>query len=275
MFYILGLLIILLLYMRIEAGWLKVEHISIECSHSFSVAIVSDLHPRLCKISASKVKNIVTKEKPDLFLFLGDAVDTQVDMKEAVNWLGYCSSGIPSYAVLGNHDHQFFKKKPRAKNEYHKALQDVGITLVLDQNIIIKTTTFEIQLTGLDDYQHHKNTFPSNISNDVNRNIYHLLMTHNPQRLVELPMAFADFAVAGHFHGGQIWMPFGLEFRIFRKEPLGKIGVRRGLHIVNGIPLYLSRGIGNVVVPLRLGARPEITILHFGEKRGFRKANLA
>jgi hypothetical protein len=56
-------------------------------------------------------------------------------------------------------------------------------------------------------------------------------------------------------------MPFGLEFRLFRKEPLGRTGIRRGLHMVNGIPLYLTRGIGNVIFPLRLGARPEITII--------------
>ena len=265
MVYILGLILLLLLYMRIEAGWLKVEHMTVECPRSFSVAIISDLHPGLCRVPVLKVMNILSREKPDIFLFLGDAIDKEKELEKAVQWLGKCSSGIPSYAVLGNHDHRFFNKNPCAKARYRQALQNVGITLLIDQNITIKVRSFNLQLTGLDDYQHHKNTFPEGKEKSTDCNDFHLLLTHNPQRLAELPIAFADFAVAGHFHGGQIWMPFGLEFKLFRKESLGKKGIRRGFHVVNGTPMYLSRGIGNVVVPLRLGARPEITFLHFGK----------
>ena len=45
-------------------------------------------------------------------------------------------------------------------------------------------------------------------------------------------------------------MPFGLEYEIFRNEETCRAGYRKGLHTINGTPVYINRGIGNVVVPL-------------------------
>jgi len=39
------------------------------------------------------------------------------------------------------------------------------------------------------------------------------------------------------------------------------MGYRKGLNIINRIPVYISRGLGNVVIPFRLGSRPEITFI--------------
>jgi predicted MPP superfamily phosphohydrolase len=55
-------------------------------------------------------------------------------------------------------------------------------------------------------------------------------------------------------------MPFNLEFMILRDDQLCRMGITRGLKRVNGIRVYLNRGLGNGVVPLRFLSRPEILI---------------
>ncbi len=257
-----GILLLFLLYMRFEASWLKVEHHVISENHGLKIVCISDLHPSLCCVTADRVKKELDALSPDLFLFLGDALDKPNDVWKAAAWLKTCAKGIPSYAVLGNHDHALFEKSPDCGNTYAKALRKAGITLAADRQFVYTKNSCKLLLTALDDYQHSTVPFQDVLEDVITPFDYHILFTHNPQRLLELPNAYADFAVAGHFHGGQIWMPFGLEFRLFRKETLGKMGIRRGLHRVNGMPLYLTRGIGNVVVPLRFGARPEVTVLY-------------
>jgi hypothetical protein len=251
----------LIFYMRPEGCWLKVEHISVPAGIGLRIAVVSDLHPAFCRISSETAKAVMDREKPDLFLFLGDALDKPDHILKAAQWLGRCTGGIPAFAIPGNHDHRFFMKNDNFRLSFAKALSNEKIRLVSDGQFMFSKGSHHLKLTAIDDYPHAPSLEPVPGESEAGPSQFHLVFTHNPQRITELPAGYADFAVAGHFHGGQIWMPFGLEFRLFRKEPLGRTGIRRGLHMVNGIPLYLTRGIGNVIFPLRLGARPEITII--------------
>ena len=75
----------------------------------------------------------------------------------------------------------------------------------------------------------------------------------------ELPFKI-DAMISGHIHGGQIRTPFGLEF-VLRHDELPFKGIISGHHEVNGIKMFISKGIGCVFLPLRIGARPEVNIL--------------
>ena len=261
--FLLAAVAVLFAYMRWEAGWLKTERIQASDRLGLRVAVLSDLHPAFCRVSLKKAQTAVSAGHPDLFLFLGDAVDKPEHISHAAAWLAAVANGVPAFAVEGNHDHKLFAAHPALRGQFREALSAAGIRLMADEQVLFPSSgTTPLLLIALDDFQHTSLNFQDLPSSSTNNDApFRLLFTHNPQRVAELPEGFADFAVAGHFHGGQIWMPFGLEFRLFRREALGRIGVRRGLHTVNGIPLYLTRGIGNVLFPLRLGARPEITLI--------------
>ena len=276
-------MIALLVWMRFEAGWLEVCRVPAHGGRGLRVAVISDLHPAYCRIRAERAHTAIMAEKVDLLLFLGDAADNARQIAQSADWLGTCARGVPALAVLGNHDHKLFASHPDLLPAYRNALADAGFRLCIDEQVRFAANGRTLLLTALDDYRQlggaasrpeagsgpHNGLSAATSANPTaapsapgsTEAPFHLVFTHNPQRIAELPHGYADFAVAGHFHGGQIWMPFGLEFRLFRKEPLGRAGVRRGSHRVNGMPVYLTRGIGNVLFPLRLGARPEITIL--------------
>ena len=262
-FWILAALLLLFVYMRFEASWLEVCRHTIPNRSGLRVAVLSDLHIVFCRISAQRIHRILEVEKPDLFVFLGDAIDKPGHIIKAVDWLKSANIGAPGVAILGNHDHKLFVKKPHLLPVYKETLRAAGIHLHINESFLFHTENSCVRITALDDNGHGTDGLPPSVSGmETGREIpLHLLLTHNPQRLVTVPEQYADFAVAGHFHGGQIWMPFGLEFRLFRKESLGRGGVRRGLHSIRGIPTWLTKGIGNVLFPLRLGARPELTLL--------------
>jgi uncharacterized protein len=85
-----------------------------------------------------------------------------------------------------------------------------------------------------------------------------ILLSHYPgvfDRAAELGI---DLTLAGHTHGGQLAIPFtqhGLNISdlIYRYTS--------GCYEKHGAQLYVNRGIGTVGYPIRLGARPEVTLL--------------
>ena len=289
-YWLLSVILLLFVYMRLEASWLEVTTQLVSSRSGLRVAVLSDLHVAFCRIPAERIRRHMAEHQPDLVVFLGDAVDKPAHIPRAARWLQTAANEVPAIAILGNHDHRLFLRHPEQLGRYRQALADAGFRLCINETFHFIVEDRTLRLTILDDDRYgvrelpakpaesmvvapcafptanHSSTPGDNPPPDENPTAPappHLLLTHNPQRLASLPDGYADFAVAGHFHGGQIWMPFGLEFKLFRTEPLGRAGIRRGRHTINGTPSWLSRGVGNVLFPLRLGARPEITFLDF------------
>ncbi len=85
-----------------------------------------------------------------------------------------------------------------------------------------------------------------------------ILLCHYPSMLPRLRSGWAHLVLAGHLHGGQICLPW----------PGGRIGLAHpqskaitSFEACNGTVMHTSPGIGTTFVPLRLLARPEVTLL--------------
>jgi predicted MPP superfamily phosphohydrolase len=87
-----------------------------------------------------------------------------------------------------------------------------------------------------------------------------ILLAHSPHIVERIGGRHFDLILAGHTHGGQVNLP------LFRNYWLRDDASRRycaGLYEIGGSPLYVNRGISTFPVPLRIGARPEITLFTF------------
>jgi predicted MPP superfamily phosphohydrolase len=82
-----------------------------------------------------------------------------------------------------------------------------------------------------------------------------LLLCHNPLGIHKAVSHSIDFVLSGHTHGGQVRLP--VVGSVHGRSKLGERFVD-GWNRLDGTQIYVNRGIGKSVVPLRVNCPPEI-----------------
>ncbi len=85
-----------------------------------------------------------------------------------------------------------------------------------------------------------------------------ILLCHNPLGIRAASEHSIDLVLSGHTHGGQVRLP--VVGSVYGRSKLGERFVE-GWNRLNGTQIYIGRGIGKVLVPLRVGCPPEIACL--------------
>ena len=84
-----------------------------------------------------------------------------------------------------------------------------------------------------------------------------ILLAHAPNIVDRMRGLLFDLILVGHTHGGQVNLP------ILRNQWLQDDAARRypgGAYRLGDSRLYVNRGIGTYYLPIRLMARPELTL---------------
>lgn len=222
---------------------------------SVRIFFFSDLHAEFCFIKAerlcSTIKEAHQKEALDAIVFGGDIISRSLFFKRGQRYLNKVRAaadelGIPFYGITGNHDR---KLSPEEDNSS-------GFTLIEDRYILLKP---HIALSGVNDSGRKERIwFPVP---DVPEGITNILVSHNPDQILNMTGGHTEYMLSGHIHGGQIRTPIGIEFSLLRKDKLPRIGMIQGKYEYEGRSLYISRGIGCVLLPFRIKAKPEVTTI--------------
>jgi predicted MPP superfamily phosphohydrolase len=231
------------------------------------IAQLSDLHagPLVGAGTLHRWRELTEREQPELLLFTGDLVDSLPEELEPLleAFRGY-RPPLGRFAVLGNHD---FFDDPRP---IWRDLEAEGIRCLENASTLIQRKGATLALLGLQDPMARNGRFsrmvfgpgprPADAAKDLPADAFRICMNHRPSEWEQALVAGARLTLSGHTHGGQINpIPGFCSARM--------LGPRtQGLYREGAELLYVSRGLGVVGLPIRIGASPEIVILTL--KRG-------
>lgn len=188
-------------------------------------------------------------------------------------------AGIPTFAVLGNHDYGMMNRDSR-KNEtlarhVTESLAGMGVRVLHNEAAPLAVSNTQSSNTNNNEANRSASLFIVGIGShfagdddtakalaNVPTDAARLVLMHNPKSFARLPPATAPLALAGHTHGGQIRLPFTPEWSWLTFVKDGEVHADGWITDYGqaGNRLYVNRGIGFSYVPIRINCQPEVTI---------------
>ena len=214
----------------------------------FRIVQLSDLHigPTIRRRFVDAVVDRANALRPDLVAVTGDVADGLVpDLREHVAPLGRLRAPHGAYFVTGNHEY-FWDVRG-----WTRELERLGIEVLENEHRLLVQGNGRLVIAGVTDLSAASD--PAAAVAGAPHSDVRVLLAHQPRSAFAAQVAGYDLQLSGHTHGGQ-YFPFNLLVRLFQPFVAG-------LHRLERMWLYVSRGTGYWGPPLRLGAPSEITLL--------------
>jgi uncharacterized protein len=222
------------------------------------VALVSDLHaggPRVRPRRLERIVAAVAAAAPDLVALTGDYVDPdvlgggRVDPAAVAVRLAGLRAPLGSIAVLGNHDWHHEGHAMAA------ALRHAGLRVLENEAVRLEARGGPLWVAGVGDLRERDPRVGSALA-AVPEDEPVLLLSHDPDVFPYVP-ARVSLTLSGHLHGAQVDLP------VVRRVMPSRFGDRfkEGHVVESGRHLFVSRGVGETGLPLRVAARAEVPVL--------------
>lgn len=224
--------------------------------HGFSIAQISDVHVghAIRREYVEAIVDAVNGLRPDLIAVTGDIVDGPVkDLGSHTAPLGRLTSRHGTFLVTGNHEYY------AGAGPWIAEFRRLGLNVLLNEHAVLTHDGAPLVIAGVTDFSaHHFNpqqrSDPAAALAGAPANAgARILLAHQPRSAPAAATAGYDLQLSGHTHGGQFW-PWNLFVRF--QQPF-----TAGLHKLNQLWVYVSRGTGYWGPPNRFGAPSEITRL--------------
>lgn len=196
----------------------------------------------------------------DVVLLGGDYADDSAGAVAFFKSMPRIDARYGVYAVVGNHD----RTAPESNlNQLRSAMQEAGVTPLVNATTHIRIGTENIYLAGIDDVNcGHPDL--KGVASQVRAEDYVIFLCHSPAIIPDALAAtdmnrslrWFDLGLFGHTHGGQVALFGGLMHDDGVEEQY-----RSGWVHQNRTDLLTSRGVGTSVLPVRLFCRPQIHLI--------------
>ncbi len=240
----------------IERNIVIIQTTEIETGFSAKIVVISDTHLGVYK-NQDFLKKVVEKinkiKDADAVLIPGDFTYYPTKTQNLTELFEPLKNiKVPVYGILGNHDSE--KPGPPLQKELQEALETNNIIFLHNTSTTIKNTN--IKLLGLGD-EWAKQSDIAKIENFTKEENL-IVMTHNPDTTSRYTNAIPDITITGHTHGGQIRLPF-----VYKSAIPCKGDFDQGLYEEKHGKVFVTSGVGETGLPMRLGIPPVIDILEF------------
>lgn len=231
------------------------------------VAFASDLHlgPTTPRALLDNAFALLREAEPDVLALGGDYVFLGAT-KERVLELEARVTGVNArtkVAVLGNHD--FWARPERLED----GLAQAGVRVLVDESLRLPPPHDDVALVGMDDPLTRLSVSDSlareaelaRALDEVRDLPVKIALCHSPDGFRSVRGKGIALYLCGHTHGGHIALP---GYRpIVMPSPYGRLWPW-GIHDVDGTRLFVSRGVGGSLVPVRTWAPPDVAVFTVG-----------
>jgi predicted MPP superfamily phosphohydrolase len=251
-----------------ERHHVRVREIAIEVPHlprsfaGYRIALLSDFHiggRKWSPVVMARAAALAAAQHADLIAVTGDFVETTAAIETWVDLFGPLRAPDGVVAVLGNHDYfdQAIRVAPLVA-----ALEHAGIRVLRNAATFLERGADRLWIVGLDDAATGHDYLPRALEG-VPPDARPLLLVHYPDFTWRLAPGRWALALSGHAPGSQVRVPLVAKYL---REHIAHTRFSHGLYRINGIPVYVTTGIGTSGRPLRLFAPPEVAVisLHLG-----------
>ncbi|MES2785229.1 MAG: metallophosphoesterase [Pseudomonadota bacterium] len=222
----------------------------------FTIVQISDIHigPTIRGRHLERIVDSVNLQNADVVAITGDLVDGSVpQLRDQVAPLARLSSRDGSFFVTGNHEYY------AGVLPWIAELRRLGINVLLNEHGVIERGAAKLVLAGVTDFnaghfdESHRSDPQAALAGAPPDASVKVLLAHQPRSASAAAAAGFDLQISGHTHGGQFW-PWNHFVRF--QQPY-----TAGLHRLDELQVYVSRGTGYWGPPKRFGAPSEITVL--------------
>jgi predicted MPP superfamily phosphohydrolase len=198
-----------------------------------------------------RMVTLANQQKPDIVALTGDYITwSKKFIQPVAQALKNLKARLGVYAVLGNHDFRVDAE------EITSALEKAQIEVLRNTSRRIDYKGDSLWIAGVDEYSYGQSNIPKALYG-IPSSQPKILLAHNPEIISLAAHHQVDFVISGHTHGGQVKIPY--------LKPLNSMtqpnqGLLEGFVRNGKTQMYISRGLGKVVVPVRILCPPEIPV---------------
>jgi predicted MPP superfamily phosphohydrolase len=161
-------------------------------------------------------------------------------------------------AVLGNHD--FWARPERLED----CLTQAGVRVLVNDSVRLPPPHDDVAIVGLDDPLTSRITDKIALQEGADAALAQvadvpikIALCHSPDGYPEVKGRGVQLLLCGHTHGGHIALP---GYRpLWIPGPHGRLWPY-GRHEVDGLTIFVSRGVGGSLVPMRTYAPPDVAL---------------
>lgn len=219
-----------------------------------TVLQASDIHSGLSMDPATlrKLVQQMNALRPDLILLTGDYISASMkDLDPFLSAFASLSAPLGTIASLGNHEYMYGRI-----DTIKGGIEEIGVTVLENGSVALARGADEIRIAGIADIRFGQPDLDRAL--DGPDGLFTILLSHRPEIFPTAARRGVSLTLSGHYHGGQLALSLpGVTLsaaHLVTPYPEGLFVEGKGL-------LYVNRGIGTTGPPVRLHARPELTLI--------------
>ncbi len=192
-------------------AWIRVNIVYLQSSSlprtfdGVRIVHLSDTHNNPW-ISGDRLCDQVRMERPDMIVFTGDLLDggpgVIEERKRALALIDGLADIAPVYFVSGNHDYWI-----RDWDRFFREIEARGAQVLDNKAISLVQGGQEIYIAGVSDPFTGRDDLAGALEG-IPKQEFSVLLSHSPQLFETAASLGTDLVLTGHYHGGQIRIPF-------------------------------------------------------------------